>query len=105
MELEKELRKINDDDLKTMFQTASVFMILKDLSKAATELEQYLKYDVPVWLGDIIEFQNSKYCVTCVYTDNSVDILDLGENASKRNVGLYKKEVKVIDKLQVIKEG
>lgn len=104
MELEKILKEINNDDLRTMFQTAVVSIILQDLNKATTEVEQYLEYEVPTCLGDIIEILGKKYCVTCVYTDNTVDLLELGENPTKNNVGLYKKEIKIIGKLQVIKE-
>lgn len=103
-ELEKIIKEINNDDLRTMFQATTPSIILRDLTNATMELEEYSKYNVPVWIGDIIEFHDEKYCVTCVYTDNSVDILKLGENVSKQNVGLYKKEIKIIDKLQVIKE-
>lgn len=106
MELEKILKEINNDDLRTMFQTAVVSIILQDLDKATTELEQYLQYEVPTYIGDIIEILGKKYCVTCVYTDNTVDVLSLEENekVTKNNIGLYKKEIKIIGKLQVIKE-
>ena len=103
-ELENIIKEINNDDLRTMFQTTLPSIILRDLSNATTELEEYLKYDVPVCLGDIVEFKGKNYCVTCIYTDNTVDILSLGEIARKENIGLYKKEITVIGKLQVIKE-
>lgn len=103
-ELEKIIKEINDDDLRTMFTTTIPSIILRDLSNAAMELEEYLKYDIPVRVGDVIKFQDKKYCVTCIYTDNSADVLVLDGYPIKRNIGLYKKEAEVISKLEIIKE-
>lgn len=99
-ELVKILKEINDDDLRTMFGTAVVSVIEKQ-DDIIEKLNKYLDYK-PVHLGDIIEYFGEKYCVTCVYTDNSVDIC--GENAQKRNVGLYKRDVKVIGRLEIVEE-
>ena len=68
----------------------------------ADKLIDYFNYDVPVKLGDIVVIKESTYVVTCVYTDNSVDLL--GENAKKVNKGLYGIEVSKIDELQCIVE-
>lgn len=100
--LRKILNDINDDDLKTMFETSIVSSII---SKPDVEekVEKYLEYYIPVSLGDIIEYQGNEYCVTCVYVDNSADIC--GKDSTKKNVGFYMKDVKVVGRLQVIKEG
>ena len=102
MDLKTKLGKINNNDLITMFGTSLIYTITSK-PDAEEKLNKYCNYEVPVRLGDIIEYQDKRYCVTCVYTDNSVDIC--GEDASKKNIGLYMKDVKVIGKLQVIKEG
>lgn len=94
------LKEINDDDLRTMFGTAIVSVIEKQ-DDVIEKLNKYLDYK-PVRLGDIIEYLGEKYCVTCVYTDNSVDIC--GEDAQKKNIGLYEKDVKVIGRLKIIVE-
>lgn len=104
-ELKKKLNEINDDDLKVMFDTAFVQTIInKDTDIITGKLEEYYKYDIPVSLGDMIEFQNGEYVVTCLYTDNSVDLLS--KFGHKKNVGLYQKEneIKMIGKLEVIQE-
>ena len=101
-ELSALLKGINDEDLKTTFGTAATVVIEKQ-ADAEEKFRKYLEYDVPVRIGDIIEYKGKNYCVTCVYTDNSVDIC--GEDADKENIGLYKKDVKVIGKMQVILEG
>lgn len=101
--LEKILKEINDDDKKAMFGVTSNYMITRDLDIAQDKLLEYSEYDVPVCLGDIIEIDKNKYVVTCVYTDNSVDLLD--DTAHKKNMGLYKKDVKIVGKLDVIQEG
>lgn len=101
--LKELLKEINDDDLRAMFNTAYPTSILGNMFKAKEELEKYMEYVLPVSLGDIVLINETKYVVTCVYTDNSVDILDWKLN--KKNVGLYNKTVKVIGKLDVIQEG
>lgn len=102
-ELKKLINEINDDDLKKMFGTAySATILNEDLEKIKEKLDTYLEYDVPVRLGNIVEFNGETYVVTCVYTDNSVDLLS--KDATKKNVGLYMETVKVTGKLDVIKE-
>lgn len=100
MEVSKTLKEINNDDLKTMFNSTIVSFIERQ-SDVKEKLTEYLNYDPPC-LGDIIEYLNEKYAVTCVYTDNSVDIC--GKDSTKKNVGLYKKDIKVVGRLQLIKE-
>lgn len=100
MEVAKTLKEINDDDLKTMFNSSIVSFIERQ-SGVEEKLTEYLNYDPPR-LGDIIEYLGETYTVTCVYTDNSVDIC--GKDATKKNVGLYKKDIKVVGRLQLIKE-
>ena len=92
----------NKDDKKTMFNTEYVSSILLDQKNAEEKLNEYLNYDVPVSIGDIVEYNKKIYVVTCVYTDNSVDLLS--EDADKINIGLYKKNIKVIDSLELIEE-
>ena len=99
-ELTKILKEINDDDLRSLFGTAVVSLIEKQ-DDVVEKLNEYLNYE-PVRLGDIVEYLGEKYCVTCVYTDNSVDIC--GENAQKRNVGFYKKDVKVVGRLEIVED-
>lgn len=101
LDLGKKLKQINDGDLKTMYGTTVVSLIEKQ-EDAEEKLNVYLEYEPPVHIGDIIEFQGKTYCVTCVYTDNSVDIC--GEDATKQNIGLYMKLVKKVGRLQVIVE-
>ena len=103
-ELEKLLKCINSNDLKEMFGACFSSVILaKDSTEVINKLKKYSLYDVPVALGNIVEIEGKRYIVTCVYTDNSVDLLS--EDATKYNVGLYKKDVKVVGKLQCIEEG
>lgn len=102
-ELEKLLKCINSNDLKEMFGVSFASSILiKDSTEIISKLEEYMGYDVPVALGNIIEIEGERYIVTCIYTDNSVDLLS--KDATKYNVGLYKKDVKVVGKLQYIEE-
>lgn len=100
MELAKTLKEINDDDLRTMYGTTVVSVIEKQ-NDAMEKLIKYLDYET-VRIGDIVEYLDKKYCVTCVYTDNSVDIC--GEDGVKKNVGFYMKDVKVVGRLEIIKE-
>lgn len=100
--LKKMLDEICDDDKKVMFGKTYTSAILINLEEAKEKLEVYENYDVPVYLGDIIEYNGEEYVVTCIYTDNSVDIL--GKDAQKHNVGLYKKNVKRVGRLEVIEE-
>lgn len=94
------IKEINDDDLKTMFGTSISSLILKDLDIAEEKLEIYLNYEVPVNTGDIIYLNSKRYVVTCVYTDNTVDLCS--EEATKVNVGLYKKEITLLGRLHLI---
>lgn len=103
-EMEKLLKEVNDDDLRAMFGTIVIPTITKDMDKVFKEMEKYVKYEVPVRLGDIIELKGKRYCVTCIYTDNTIDILTLDEAPTKKNVGIYKQEVKTVGRLQIIKE-
>lgn len=100
--LRKKLNKINDDDLKTMFNTSYVATIItEDIDIVEQVLEDYDEYDPRVHIGDIVEFQGKQFVVTCIYTDNSVDLLSY-DNAMKTNVGLYCKSIKVTGKCDVI---
>ena len=95
------LNEINDDDLRTMFATSIVSFIKNKPKDFITDkLLEYLKYNVQVKIGDIVKIKNETYVVTCIYTDNSVDLL--GENAKKVNKGLYNVEVEKVGKLQCI---
>ena len=100
-ELLKKLKDINDDDLKTMFGTTVISLIEKK-PDVEEKLKEYLDFEFPAYFGDIIEYNGERYVVTCVYTDNSVDIC--GKDADKKNIGLYMKDIKVVVKLQVIRE-
>lgn len=95
------IKEINDEDLRTMFGVSSAVLIEKQ-PDAEDKLNAYLEWIMPVYIGDIIEYQGKKYVVTCVYTDNSVDIC--GEDATKKNIGVYMKKVEVVGRLQRIKE-
>lgn len=97
------LKEINDDDLRTMFGS-SIISCIKNKPQEFVEdkLFEYFAYDMPVKLGDIIEFKDTKYVVTCVYTDNSVDLLN--ENANKINKGLYNVQITKVGELQCIVE-
>lgn len=100
-EIEGLLKEINDDDLRKMFSTSVVsFIKNKPEELIVKELIKYLEYEVPVNIGDIVKIKNNTYVVTCVYTDNSVDLL--GESAKKENKGLYNVEVTKVGKLQRI---
>ena len=99
--ISKMLKEINDDDLKTMFGS-TITSVIEKQSDVEDKLLEYLNYYPPVYIGDIIEYQDKTYVVTCVYTDNSVDIC--GEDADKKNIGLYMKNVKKIGELQYIRE-
>ena len=103
--LREALTNINKDDLLMMFGSsyASYIMTTKGAKEVEEKLTEYYKYDVPVNLGDIIEYRYEQYVVTCVYTDNSVDLLS--KDAKKQNVGLYNKPIKKVGKLQVIRES
>lgn len=101
VDLTKILKEINDDDKKTMFGS-TITSVIEKSPFVKEKLESYLNYECPVFIGDIIEYDGKVYTVTCAYTDNSVDIL--GEDANKKNVGLYMKDVKIVGELQVIKE-
>lgn len=98
------LKKINGDDLKTMFGTSFVSYIEKQPEEEVREkLKDYLHIKVAVKLGDIIEYKGEQYCVTCLYTDNSVDVC--GKDSQKINTGLYMKNIKIVGKMQIIREG
>ena len=97
------LKDINDDDLRTMFGSSIISIIKnKPQDMIADKLIDYFNYDVPVKLGDIVVINESKYIVTCVYTDNSVDLL--GESVKKVNKGLYGTNVTKVGELQCIVE-
>ena len=101
-DLEKLLKEINDDDLKTMFNTSSVAMIKGKSPELITEqLLEYWDYDIPVRIGDVIEFENEVYTVTCIYTDNSADLLN-AEGTHKLNKGFYKVPYVEVGKLTCI---
>lgn len=100
--LKKKLNKINNDDLKTMFNTSYAgTIVLEDLDIVEETLRDYDEYDIRVHIGDIVEFQGKQFVVTCVYTDNSVDLLSY-DNAMKTNVGLYCKSIKVTGRCDII---
>lgn len=98
-EVEKIIKKINRDDLMHMFQAQYSYVIMKK-EGYSEKLKKYLQWKLPVKLGDVIKIDsNETNVVTCVYTDNSVDLLD--EKGEKRNVGLYGKRVKIVDALKM----
>lgn len=97
-QVEDALKKINSDDLKMMFGTSIVSIISTHPMETIEEkLQAYDTYVVPVSIGDVIDIQGENYTVTCVYTDNSVDLLD--KDAEKKNVGLYNINITIVDKL------
>lgn len=100
-QLEEYLKKINRDDLTKMFNS-SVASFIKNRPQEEVEekLIEYLAYDVPVSLGDIIKINDDTYVVTCIYVDNSVDLLN--DKAKKTNKGLYNVPISKVDKLQCI---
>ncbi len=100
-EIEQGLKEINCDDLRTMFDSSFVSTIkTKPIKEVVTKLEEYWKYVVPVSLGDIIKINDKEYVVTCLYTDNSVDLLD--SDREKKNKGLYKVLFEKVGELQCI---
>lgn len=103
-EMEKLLKEVNDDDLRAMFGSIVIPTITRDMDKVIKEMETYLEYEVPFNIGDIIELTGKRYCVTCVYTDNTIDILVMDETPTKQNIGVYKREIKTVGKCQIIKE-
>ena len=96
------LEEINSDDLKIMFNHSLSPLIIKNFQPETIQnkLFEYYSYKIPVSLGDIVEMNNKTYTVTCIYTDNSVDLLS--ENCKKSNIGLYKVNLSVVGKLQCI---
>lgn len=98
-EIEKTIQKVNKDDLCTVFGASYAYTIMKK-EGYKKKLDEYLKWKVPVKIGDIIKSATGGTdVVTCVYTDNSVDLLN--EDGVKKNVGLYGKKVEVVGFLKV----
>lgn len=97
------LKEINGDDLKKLFDTSIVSFIKQKPQEVIEEkLTEYWDYVIPVHLGDIIEINSVKYVVTCIYTDNTVDLLS--EEISKTNIGLYKVNFTKVGELECITE-
>lgn len=100
-QLEEYLKGINRDDLISMFNS-SVASFIKNRPQEEVEnkLIEYISYDVPASLGDVIKIVDDVYVVTCVYSDNSVDLLS--DKAKKINKGLYGVSVSKVGELQCI---
>ena len=101
-DLDKLLKDINDDDLKKMFNS-SVMTVIKAKPQEMLEekLTEYWDYILPVAVGDVVEIDNDVFTVTCIYTDNSVDLLN-NTGTSKLNKGLYNVPIVHIGKLECI---
>ena len=98
-QVETFLKEINSDDLKTMFGTSTVAIIkCRSQETLEEELTAYWDYFLQIGIGDIIVTDGEEYVVTCVYTDNSVDLLS--KEGTKMNKGLYKVPYVVIGKLE-----
>lgn len=106
--IKTELKDINDTDLKVMFGTTILSSIVREsmtelqFNEVLNKLYAYYEYDVPVCIGDVISMNGEDYAVTCVYTDNSVDLLSCTDNSKKINTGLYNIPVSKISKLTCI---
>ena len=100
-QLDAFLKEINGDDLKKMFDS-SILSFIKQKSQEVIEekLTEYWSYVVPVKIGDVVKINNLEYIVTCIYTDNSVDLL--GKDVKKTNRGLYGVPVNKVGELQCI---
>lgn len=96
------LKEINDNDLKKMFGTAFPSAVMRKPQEEVEEkLTEYWNYKIPVSLGDVIKLDKITYTVTCVYTDNSVDLLNVN-GSTKINRGLYGVDVVKIGELDII---
>lgn len=107
-ELKELLQKINKEDLLAIFGISQPGLIVKfgmtqeELDDIAEMLYTYMAYIVPVDVGDIVKLDSKEYIVTCVYTDNSVDLLRTDEQNKKINMGIYRNRVEVISKLEYL---
>ena len=107
-EIKSRLNNICEDDLKTMFQTSFASSIITNATsytrmvQIMETINEYNKYQIPCWIGDIILYDKQTWIVTCVYTDNSVDLLSKSEKIKKINTGLYLKNFAVIGQLEKI---
>lgn len=99
------LKEINNSDLIKMFNSSVVsFIKTRPQEEVEKKLTEYWEYELPVTFGDIVEINNVTYVVTCIYTDNSVDLLTCGTDIKKKNIGLYGVDVKKVGTLQCIVE-
>ena len=104
---------INRDDRKKLFGfTTEKEMItaIKDGNTTDDIVRATLKwyeedYNIPVWTGNILkDTDGNQWIVTCVYTDNSVDLISRTGEIKRKNCGAISNKFEVIGKLDKIKE-
>ena len=95
-------KDINEDDRKILFGFSTEsdlrsFMFKENVTcDEIMELIDWFKneYMVPFWTGDVItkETDGTKWIVTCVYTDGSIDLISAEGKIERRNIGTLRND-------------
>lgn len=104
---------INEDDRKILFGFTKESDLRKTLNEKKLTMDYLHKtvewfeneYMSPFWTGDIIQDTNQKnWIVTCIYTDNSIDLISAEGEIRRKNTGTLTTEYIKIGKLEKIYE-
>ena len=104
---------INREDRKKLFGFTTEKEMISAINDGMTSYDSIIKtlqwyedvYDVPYWIGDILEDKDkNQWIVTCVYTDNSIDLITRFGDVKRKNCGTISNFFTKIGKIEKIKE-
>lgn len=109
----KRFKNINDHDKKEIFgfsKEGELFTAFRKNEINEEDLESLLDwyendYICPFWTGCILkDVNNQEWIVTCVYTDNSIDLISREDEIQRTTIGSLGSSYVKIGSLEVIVE-
>lgn len=104
---------INRNDRKKLFGFTTekeMIQAIKDNITTVMDIKKVLKwyeeeYKFPFWTGDIVKDKDDeKWIITCVYTDNSIDLISESKVIKRKNCGMLSSNLVKVGKLEKIWE-
>ena len=95
-------KDINEDDRKVLFGFSTEADLRSFMFKEEVTCDEIMEvinwfkneYMIPFWIGDVImnETNGSRWIVTCVYTDGSIDLISAEGKVERKNIGTLRND-------------
>lgn len=98
------VKKMPLSDVKKVFGTNSTFLV-KETEENERKLKEWEDFDHHIIVGDIIEYNQFRYYVTNIYTDKTIDVMQIDGDSTIENVSIYGlDDVYIIDYMKLIED-